>query len=193
MDHGNFSFRLNPHTFVRNFGSCIYMENQVNHVKGYFNGWAYTLARNIFHSYTTFGFWNDHRLQSFDHGNNEARIFQRTNGKVPVLAQRDVGLSIFMMTPGSREETTFPINVLPRSRQDLQEKMCGSPATCAPTRGGCNGLQINITDACNERCRHCYLPGQKKDRAHCHTCQYSNRPVETVSQYEWTEGGAVGR
>lgn len=46
-------------------------------------------------------------------------------------------------------------------------------------------LQIELTDACNERCIHCYLPNSKKDRA---TSLKIEKVVEILQQYRQMGG-----
>ena len=184
MDFDNFSFKLNPHTFVRDFGNCIYMENQVNHVKGYFNGWAYPLTRNIFHSYTTFSFWNDYWLQPFDRGNYGAWISEDLRAKF-LYWLNEMWFIDIIDTYGAKTGGDFSYKCADEVEAKFTGKMCGSPANLHTDTPWLQRLQINITDACNERCTHCYLPVPKKDRA---TAIPTDTVIDLLKQFRKMNG-----
>ncbi len=127
----NKGFRLNPHTFVREFIDFTYMENQVSHTRAYLTG-------------------EDRNWMS---GNNE-ELLHRLHSlwlidmfELPMPLKRD-----FSYKYKSAVDEIFS-NVQPFISEGT-----------TVIRPWLNNLQIELTDVCNERCIHCYLPNTRKDQ-----------------------------
>ena len=124
-------FRLNPHTFVREFTDFTYMENQVSHTRAYLTG----------------------EDRKWANGNNE-KLLQRLHNlwfidilEQPVTLKRDFSYSFK--------------SIIDEKFSDVQPFKSEDAVIIKPWL---NNLQIELTDVCNERCIHCYLPNMRKNQ-----------------------------
>jgi len=168
----NFVFRINKYTYIREFSGYYYMENQVSHVHA-------TLKKEGFEWLSDTdnckGFaFNDICAGS---GNKTElfNLFQQLNKAwlIDIEHLSDVKERRFSYANKSKIESTF---------SDF------SPIVYGDVIGGhpfLNNLQIELTDICNERCIHCYLPHVKKNEG---TSLTEQQVMDVLRQYRKMEG-----
>lgn len=151
----DFYFRLNPHTYLRHYPEFFYMENQVSHTRAilpteYFTWLATVEYESVYSSKQLY------KRKKMDKGIESSKIEQ-------LLHQlHDFWLIDIIDRPMTIE----------RKFSYTHKNQIDNLFADASLIGGVEGnpkpylrnLQIELTDMCNERCIHCYLPNEKKNK-----------------------------
>lgn len=126
---------LNPHAFRRIFATFTYVENQVNHVSVVLTGKEKELVDKL------------SRLP---------QIVECADGIVERLR------ALWILAYDGDEIVNFSY----ANKKDIEQRF-GNMSSELPrlSEPWLKTLQVELTDACNERCIHCYLPNKKKDTA----------------------------
>lgn len=141
-------FRINPFTFIRIYGNLLYLENQVSHTRAFLRMDEYgELSRITYDSVENV----DDFCKKCKNKEQAYEIVNRMN--------RAWLIDIYGETEAFERKFSY-------SKKLYIEEVIGN----IPEIGEANSqgpilrnLQIELTDACNERCIHCYLPNSKKD------------------------------
>lgn len=146
----DFRFRLNTHTFVRQYPEYIYLENQVSHMQ------VMLPAREFA--------W----LSAIDYGSSYR--FEQVYGGTPdrqeavkILHHLHEAWLIDIEAESVLSNRKFSY----AHKHEVERRFADFPAigiTATNSSPHLRNLQIELTDACNERCIHCYLPNDKKDK-----------------------------
>lgn len=128
--------KLNKYTCRRIFDDATYLENQVNHVYRMYTGSEKAFVDTL----------------SYD--------FKSIEVYEPIASQLS---ELWFITFEGDAETPFSYS----SKEEIEERFGSTLSTDALPNGKpwLKTIQIELTDACNERCVHCYLPNKKKDAA----------------------------
>lgn len=168
----DFSFRLNPYTFVRKYPEYLYWENQVSHVQATLPLYEFKglFALNHNQTYTFEQLCND----CIPDKDKVAKILWQLHDAWLIDIEGEPDLSERKFSYANKEKTE-------RHFANL------SPITIAAPNSNpyLRNLQIELTDACNERCIHCYLPNAKKDK--CKALS-KEKVVDILHQYREMEG-----
>lgn len=146
----DFRFRLNRHTFLRKYPEYYYLENQVSHIRVLLplEGFSW-LAFADYDSIFSF----EQQYNNLENRESKKDLFQRLD-KAWII---DI-----------ESENSFPERKFMYSCKEAKDKFFSElPAIGIEDTSGkpyLRNLQIELTDACNERCIHCYLPNTKKDK-----------------------------
>lgn len=129
------SVYINPHAFRRIFADFTYMENQVNHV-------SVVLTSKD--------------KEFVDKLSRRPEMVECPDGIVERLH------SLWLLAFDGDEIIDFEY----ANKKDIERRF-GSVPSAQPQLSApwLKTLQVELTDACNERCIHCYLPNKKKDKA----------------------------
>ena len=148
----DFRFRLNRHTFVRMYPEYIYFENQVSHIQVMLPASEFAWLSVVLDG-ASYGFEqiyggtpDKQEAEKTLRQLHEAWVIDIETEDGPVLSDRNFSY---------------------RHKHEVERRFADFPLVgiASPTdRPYLQNLQIELTDACNERCIHCYLPNSKKDR-----------------------------
>ena len=167
----DFKFRLNPHTYVRNFSEYFYLENQVSHVHAKLPTDEFRWLSSVNHVST----YDTKKI--YDRMPNHQRATE-------ILQQLDKAWLIDIegrAIPLERRFSYANKSEIERCFKDFPEIGIATPDEKPHLRN----LQLELTDACNERCIHCYLPNTKKDK--CKALS-KNQVINILHQYREMEG-----
>ena len=167
----DFKFRLNPHTYVRNFSEYFYLENQVSHVHAKLPTDEFRWLSSVNHVST----YDTKKI--YDRMPNHQRATE-------ILQQLDKAWLIDIegrAIPLKRRFSYANKSEIERCFKDFPEIGIATPDEKPHLRN----LQLELTDACNERCIHCYLPNTKKDK--CKALS-KNQVINILHQYREMEG-----
>lgn len=141
-------FRINPYTFIRIYGDLLYLENQVTHVHAFLKMDEYGKLSQM--KYDSTCSVDDFCKNSKDlEGTQE--IFKQLN-KAWII-------DIYGETEPFERKFSY-------GKKKYIEDILGDIPEIGEAKSHesiLKNLQIELTDACNERCIHCYLPNSKKD------------------------------
>ena len=128
--------KLNRYTCRRIFDDATYLENQVNHVFRMYTGREKSFVDTL----------------SYD--------FKNVEIDESIASQL---CDLWFITFEGDVETPFSYS----SKYEIEERFgkIASSDTLPNGKPWLKTIQIELTDACNERCVHCYLPNKKKDAA----------------------------
>lgn len=128
--------KLNRYTCRRIFDDATYLENQVNHVFRMYTGREKSFVDTL----------------SYD--------FKNVEIDESIASQL---CDLWFITFEGDVETPFSYS----SKCEIEERFgkIASSDTLPNGKPWLKTIQIELTDACNERCVHCYLPNKKKDAA----------------------------
>lgn len=151
----DFCFRLNPHTFVRHYAEFFYMENQVSHTR------AMLPVENFMWLATV----EYKSVYSFE------QLYKQKETAQYIEISKIEGLLHQLHDYWLIDIIDLPIT-LERKFSYAQKHQIDNLFVNAPLIGNVKtgknsylrNLQIELTDRCNERCIHCYLPNEKKDK-----------------------------
>lgn len=168
----DFSFRLNPYTFVRKYPEYLYLENQVSHMRA-------MLPINEFE-------W----FSSVNHGLTY-RFGQLCDDCVP--KRQEAAKTLRQLNEAwivdIEDEPDFSERKFSYANKDKAERRFANIPTIgnavSDSKPYLHNLQIELTDACNERCIHCYLPNAKKDK--CRALS-KEQVINILHQYREMEG-----
>lgn len=167
----DFSFRLNPYTFVREYSGYFYLENQVSHVRA-------ILPADEFKWLSHIGHGPVYRLGQLCGGVSDWQE------KTRLLRQLHEAWLIDIEEEPVWLERKFSYvhkNEIERRFADFPVIGVANPDSKSYLRN----LQFELTDACNERCIHCYLPDAKKDRCKALSTE---QVIDILHQYREMEG-----
>lgn len=128
--------KLNKYTYRRIFSNATYLENKVNHIfRMYVGHEKYIIDKLNYH-------------------------FELTDCEEHIMTQLH---DLWFITYEGESEIQFSY----RRKKDIEEKFhyIHSSDTLPNNKAWLKTIQIELTDACNERCVHCYLPNKKKNSA----------------------------
>lgn len=167
----DFSFRLNPHTFVRKYPGYLYLENQVSHMRAMLPADEYQWLAGIRQGpvYKT-GELSGHIT---DWQQAEKVLDQMHEAWLIDIAGRPISLKRDFSYAGKDE--------IERRFADFPPIGINAPDGKPYLRN----LQLELTDACNERCIHCYLPNTKKDNRRSLS---EVQVIDILHQYRAMEG-----
>lgn len=168
----DFNFRLNPYTFVRKFSEYFYLENQVSHIHAKLPidefKWLSTVSYGS--TYNVGQLYNDdmalcHRVTETLRELHKAWLIDIEGW--PMLMERRFSYA---------------------NKREIERRFENFPAIGIATSNEkpfLRNLQLELTDACNERCIHCYLPNTKKDK-----CRFLSKEqvIDILHQYREMEG-----
>lgn len=178
----DFSFRLNPHTFVRKFPGIVYMENQVSHTRGFFTGPEELMCSSIFHTVQTFSEWNEYWLSPLEREAYGCYLSEEL--RVRFLQRLHELWLIDILEEPMPLKRDFSYKYKAEIDQQFAEASIYGNMN-AITTPWLQNLQIELTDACNERCIHCYLPNSRKDKGHALSTE---KVIDVLKQYREMEG-----
>lgn len=167
----DFRFRLNPYTFVRKYAEYFYLENQVSHIRVMLPPEEFSWLSTVNHGSTySFG-------QLYD-------SFSNWQEAEKTLRQLHEAWFIDILDEPVSLERKFSY----ANKHEIERRFNNFPTIGITSPIGkpyLRNLQIQITDACNERCIHCYLPNDKKDR-----CKALSKEqiLDILHQYREMEG-----
>lgn len=167
----DFRFRLNRHTFVRKYPEYYYLENQISHIR-------VLLPPEEFRWLSSVGYDS-----SFLFGREYGDAADRESKK-ELLCRLDKAWIIDIETADGFPERQFRY----RDKEVMDKRFSELPPIGMEDAGGnpyLRNLQIELTDACNERCIHCYLPNDKKDKC---KALAKDEVSEILRQYRDMEG-----
>lgn len=144
-------FKLDRHTFVRKWHDCVYMENQVSHTRAKLPaetfGWM--SAADYSCLYSMYEMFAD--VEDKDEVRRLLTEMERL-WLVDIEGVSDVDARVFSYSRKKEVDRMFEDNSsIDAFTADFEVPML-------------TNLQIELTDVCNERCIHCYLPNSKKNR-----------------------------
>lgn len=146
----DFKFRLNRYTFVRRLPEYFYLENQVSHIHAKLPiaefEWLDTDSADATYSFVSL----------YGDSPNSSKAYA-------TLLQMHEAWLIDIDGRATPAERKFSY----ANKRDLERRFDDFPPIgINPTdeKPYLRNLQIELTDACNERCIHCYLPNAKKDK-----------------------------
>lgn len=151
----DFCFRLNPHTFVRHYDEFFYLENQVSHTRAMLPVedfmWLATVEYESIYSFEQL-YKSKETAINIDIFSIEGLLHQLHDYWLIDILNRPMTLERkFSYAQKNQMEHLF-----------ADAPLIGSVE--ASKKPYLRNLQIELTDMCNERCIHCYLPNEKKDK-----------------------------
>ena len=167
----DFSFRLIPYRFVRKYPDYFYLENQVSHMQA-------MLPANEFKWLSTINHGSTYRFGELC-GN-----ISNWQKKTGILRQLHEAWLIDLEDEPILLERKFSYAhkyEIERRFADFPPIEIANPSSTSYLRN----LQIELTDDCNERCIHCYLPNDKKDQAKSLSVK---QVIDILHQYRGMEG-----
>lgn len=168
----DFSFRLNPYTFVRKYPEYLYLENQVSHIR-------VMLPVNEFKWFSAV---NHGSIYKFGQLYNNCMSNWLETAKI--LRQLHEAWLIDIEDESILSERKFSY----ANKHEIERRFTNFPTIgiIDPNpKPYLRNLQIELTDACNERCIHCYLPNAKKNK--CKALS-ENQVIDILHQYREMEG-----
>lgn len=168
----DFSFRLNPYTFVRKYPEYLYLENQVSHIRAMLPINEYKWFSSVNHGLT-------YRFEKLcdDYISNRQEVkntLQQMNEAWLIDIEDETVFSERKFSYANKSETEHRFANVPTIGM-----------TASKSKPYLRNLQIELTDACNERCIHCYLPNTKKDK--CKALS-KEQVIDILHQYREMEG-----
>ena len=168
----DFNFRLNPYTFVRKYPEYLYLENQVSHIRAMLPINEFKWFSSVNHGLTyRFGELCDDCIS------NKQEVSK-------TLRQLNEAWLIDIEDEPDFLERKFSY----ANKYEAERRFANIPTigiTVSDSKPYLRNLQIELTDACNERCIHCYLPNAKKDR--CKALS-KEQVIDILHQYREMEG-----
>lgn len=167
----DFNFRLNPYTFVRKFSGYFYLENQVSHVHA-------KLPADEFKWLSTVSYGSTYNVVQLYNGMSSYHEVTET-----LLQLHKAWLIDIEDQPISMERRFSYANK--REIERCFENFPEIGIEISNEKPFLRNLQLELTDACNERCIHCYLPNVKKDK-----CRLLSKEevFDLLHQYREMEG-----
>lgn len=167
----NINFRLNPYTYVRKYSDYFYLENQVSHLHAKLPTDKFKWLSVVNHGLT----YNIEYLHKDESDFQEVvKIIQQLH-EAWIIDIEDVPISMERCFSYANKRE------IERRFEDFPEIGIATPNEKPYLRN----LQIELTDACNERCIHCYLPNAKKDTSKALT---KEQAIDILRQYREMEG-----
>ena len=163
------SFRLNSYTFVRNYSDGYYLENQVNHVRAFLSkdkfGWLGSIGIN-----NTLSSKYEILVDSVE--------IEKT-----MLRLHEAWLIDIIGIPMALERRFSYAH-----KAEIEHRFGDCPLIGIKNESEVPcliNLQIELTDVCNERCIHCYLPNEKKNKGKALSVE---QVIEILQQFRAMNG-----
>lgn len=139
-------FRLNKNAFVRHYNEYVYIEHQISHQRAW-------LTNQHF-------YWLKEGDYDIEYESPELPL-----QAVALLDEMDKRWFIDFTHGETLQQREFTYANKSRLEMEFDNMSALIEDGIITTEKHIRNLQIELTDMCNERCVHCYLPNSKKDKS----------------------------